>query len=66
MLFEFIQIEAQNSKNYFNFFLITKAEAPGNNKKKEPHEPHPKLKIYICLIFTEDVCPACNSVQEMH
>ena len=34
-LFEFIQIEVQRSKNYFEIFLSQKARAFGNNIEKE-------------------------------
>ena len=53
----------QCSKNYFNFFLPEEAGAFGNNMKKKPQKPHPKLKKYMYYIFKENICSACNPMQ---
>ena len=55
-IFEFMQIEVECSKNYFNFFLPQEARSFGNNIEKETQEPRPKLKknihvIYLKVIF---------------
>ena len=45
-LFEDIQIEVECSKNYFKISFSQKVGASGNNIKKEPQKPRPKLKKY--------------------
>ena len=45
-LFEDIQVEVECSKNYFKISFSQKVGASGNNIKKEPQKPRPKLKKY--------------------
>ena len=56
MLFEFIQIEIQCSKNYVKIFLPQESGAFRNNIEK----PLPKLKKYACYISTDNICSVCN------
>ena len=53
----------QCSKNYFKIFLPQEAGAFRNNLEKELQKPRPKLKKYVCFIFTENICSAGNPIQ---
>ena len=53
MFFQLIQIEVLCCKNYFKIFLPQEAGAFGNKIEKEPQKSRPKLKKYVCYIFTE-------------
>ena len=63
ILFELIQIEVWCRKSYFEIFLPYKAGAVGNNIENEPQKPCTKLKKYVYVIFTENICSACNPMQ---
>ena len=45
------------------FFLPQEAGTFRNNTEKEPQKPRPKLKKYVCYIFTDNICSACNPMQ---
>ena len=61
-LFELIQIEVQSNKNYFKMFLPQEPGAFRNNIEKKPQKPRPKFKNYVCYLFTDNICSACNPV----
>ena len=44
-------------------FLPQEAGAFVNNIEKEPQKPRPKLRKYVCSIFIENSCSACNPMQ---
>ena len=47
----------------FFFFLPQEVEAFGNNIEKKRQKPCPNFKKYICYIFAENICSACNPLQ---
>ena len=47
----------------FNFFLPQEAGASRNDIEKKPQKPHPKLKKYICYIFTDNIYSVFNLMQ---
>ena len=47
----------------FNFFLPQEAGASRNDIEKKPQKPHPKLKKYVCYIFTGNIYSVCNLMQ---
>ena len=47
----------------FNFFLAQEAGASRNEIEKKPQKPHPKLKKYICYIFTDNIYSVFNLMQ---
>ena len=47
----------------FNFFLPQEAGASRNEIEKKPQKPHPKLKKYICYIFTDNIYSVFNLMQ---
>ena len=59
ILFELIEMEVQFSKNYWKGFLPQEARAFMNNIEK----PRPKLKKYMCCIFTDNICSVCTPMQ---
>ena len=52
---------AQQEKS--RIFSSQETGALGNNVEEEPQKPRPILKKYICLIFTGNICSACNPMQ---
>ena len=47
----------------FNFFLPQEAGASRNDIEKKPQKPHPKLKKYVCYIFTDNIYSVFNLMQ---
>ena len=47
----------------FNFFLTQEAGASRNDIEKKPQKPHPKLKKYVCYIFTDNIYSVFNLMQ---
>ena len=47
----------------FNFFLPQEAGASRNDIEKKPQKPHPKLKKYLCYIFTDNIYSVFNLMQ---
>ena len=61
--FELIQIEVQCSKNYLKIVSPQEAGAFRNYVEHKPQKSRPKLKKYVCYIFTDKICSVCNSMQ---
>ena len=64
-MFEHIQIRSTVQQKLFQFFLPQEAGAFGNNIEKELQKRRPNLKKYVYYIFTENICSACNPMQEV-
>ena len=64
-LFELMQIQVQCSKNYLKICLPKEAGAFRNNIEKKPQKPSPKLKKYVCYIFTDTICSAQSRPQRI-
>ena len=47
----------------FNFFLPQEACACRNKIENKPQKSRPKLKKYVCYIFTDNICSVCNLMQ---
>ena len=47
----------------FKFFLPQEAGTFRNNIAKKPQKLRPKLKKYVCYVFTDNICSVCNLVQ---
>ena len=47
----------------FQFFFYHKKLELLEIKQKEPQKPRPRLKKYVCYIFTDNICSACNPMQ---
>ena len=47
----------------FKFFLPQETGAFRNNIEKKLEKPRPKLKNYVCYIFTGNSCSICNPMQ---
>ena len=47
----------------FNFFLPQEAGASRNDIEKKPQKPHPKLKKYVCYMFTDNIYSVFNLMQ---
>ena len=58
-----MQIEVQCNKKYLKIFLSQEAGAFGNNIESKPKKSLPKLKKYVCYIFTDNICSVCNPMQ---
>ena len=55
-----MQIEVQCNKKYLKIFLSQEAGTFGNNIESKPQKSLPKLKKYVCYIFTDNICSVCN------
>ena len=47
----------------FKFFLPQETGAFQNNIEKKLEKPRPKLKNYVCYIFTGNICSVCKPMQ---
>ena len=52
-------------KLFKNAFSPQEAGAFRNSIEKKPQKPSPKLKKYVCYIFTDNIFSVCDPKQEV-
>ena len=62
-LFELMHNRKIIQEKLVKHFLPQESGAFRNNIEKQPQKARPKLKKYVCYIFTEHICSVYNPMQ---